>query len=100
MFAQPGGKFIFRDAALGRGEVGCGVAVGQMSAEGRYEEELPHDEDEGDGAYAQQVLQGGFVPHHHVAGDGVEQHFEAGTGAVLGQHLDKLDADDDVQRPL
>ena len=46
VFAQPGGKFIFRDAALGRGEVGCGVAVGQMSAEGRDEEELPHDEDE------------------------------------------------------
>ena len=38
------------------------------------------------------------MTHHHVAGDGVEQHFEAGTGAVLGQHLDKLDADDDVQR--
>ena len=76
------------------------MAVGQVSAEGRHEEELPHDEDEGDGAHAQQVLQCGFVTHHHVAGDGVEQHFEAGTGAVLGQHLDKLNADDDVQRTL
>ena len=71
-----------------------------MSAEGRDEEELPHDEDEGDGAHAQQVLHGGLVTHHHMAGDGVEQHFKAGTGAVLGQHLDELDADDDVQRPL
>ena len=34
----------------------------------------------------------------HVAGNGVEQHLQHAAGAVLGQHLDKLDADDDVQR--
>ena len=76
------------------------MTVGQVSAEGRDEEEFPHDEDEGDGPHAQQIFQCRFVAHHHVACDGVEQHFEAGAGAVLGQHLDELDADDDVQRAL
>ena len=37
---------------------------------------------------------------HQMPGNGVEQHFQTAAGAVLGQHLDKLDADDDVQAAL
>ena len=40
------------------------------------------------------------MAHHQMAGNGVEQYFQAAAGAVLGQHLDELDADDDVQRAL
>ena len=91
-------ELLGRDAALVRGQVGGRVAVWQVGTERGHEEELAHNEDERDGTHAEQVLNGGFVADHHVAGDGVEQHFQAAAGAVLGQHLDELDADDDVQR--
>ena len=35
-----------------------------------------------------------------MAGNGVEQHFQAAAGAVLGQHLDELNADHDIQAAL
>ena len=76
------------------------MAVGQVGTKGRYKKELAHDEDQGDGSHAQQVFKGGFVADDHMAGDGIEQHLQAAAGAVLGQHLDELDADDDVECPL
>ena len=44
------------------------------------------------------VLHGILVPHNHVAGNGIQKHLQHAAGAVLGQHLDELDADHDVQR--
>ena len=35
-----------------------------------------------------------------MACNGVKQHLKAAAGAVLGQHLDELDADDDIERAL
>ena len=40
------------------------------------------------------------MAHHQMAGNGVEQHFQTAAGAVLGQHLDELDADHDIKAPL
>ena len=88
------------NAALGRGEVRRRVAVRQMCTKGRDKEELAHDEDQRDRAHTEQVLHSGIVPHHQMAGNGVKQHLKAAAGAVLGQHLDKLDADHNVQTAL
>ena len=93
-------ELLGRDAALVRGQVGGRVAVRQVGTECGHEEELAHNEDERDGTHAEQILNGGFVADHHMAGDGVEQHFQAAAGAVLGQHLDELDTDHDVQTAL
>ena len=40
------------------------------------------------------------MPNDHMAGNGIQQHFQRTAGAVLGKHLDELDADDDIQRAL
>ena len=69
-------------------------------AEGRDEEELADNKDQRDRSHADKVLHGILVPDDHVAGDGVKQHLQHTAGAVLGQHLDKLNADDNVQRAL
>ena len=76
------------------------MAVRQMRTKGRDKEELAHDEDQRDGAHAEQVLHGGIVSHHQMAGNGVKQHLKAAAGAVLGQHLDELNADHNVQAAL
>ena len=98
--AQPLTEFLGGDAALVRRQVGGGVAVRQVGTESGHEEEFTDDEDQRDSADAEEVLDGGFMPDDHVAGDGIKQHLQAAAGAVLGQHLDELDADDDVQRPF
>ena len=77
-----------------------GVAVRQMRTESRHKEKLPHDKDQRNGADAQQIFQCRVMAYHQMPGNGVEQHFQTAAGAVLGQHLDKLDADDDVQAAL
>ena len=97
---QAAAEFLCGDAALVGGQVRGRVAVGQVGTEGRDKEELAHDEDQGDGTYAEQILHSGLTADHHVARNGVKQHFQAAAGAVLGQHLDELDADHDVQSPL
>jgi len=86
-------------ALLGR-KIRRGVAVRQMRTESRHKEKLPHDKDQRNGADAQQIFQCRVMADHQMPGNGVEQHFQTAAGAVLGQHLDKLDADDDVQAAL
>ena len=76
------------------------MTVRQVCAEGRNKKELAHDEDQRDRANAEQILHGGIVPHHQMACNGVKQHLKAAAGAVLGQHLDELDADHDIQTAL
>ena len=73
------------------------MAIRQVGTKGRNKEELAHDEDQRDGPHAEQIFQRGVMPHHQMPGDGVQQHFQAAAGAVLGQHLDELDANDDVE---
>ena len=79
---------------------GAGLPSRQVGTKGRHKEELAHDKDQRNGTHADEVVQSRFVADHHVAGNGVEQHFQAAAGAVFGQHLDELHADDNVQRPL
>ena len=98
--AQAGAELLGGDAALVGGQVRSGLAVRQVGTKGRHKEELAHDKDQRNGTHADEVVQSRFVADHHVAGNGVEQHFQAAAGAVLGQHLDELHADDNVQRPL
>ena len=98
--AQPLTEFLGGDAALVWRQVGGRVAVRQVGTESGHEKEFTDDEDQCDSADAEEVLDGGFMPDDHMAGDGIEQHLQAAAGAVLGQHLDELDADDDVQRPF
>ena len=69
-------------------------------AEGRDEEELADNKDQRNRPHADKVLHGILVANDHVAGDGIQQHFQHAAGAVLGQHLDKLNADDNIQRPF
>ena len=88
------------DTALGGGKIRRRVTIRQMRTKGRDKEELAHDEDQCDGAHAEQVLHGGIVSHHQMARNGVQQHFKAAAGAVLGQHLDELNADHNVQAAL
>ena len=76
------------------------MAVRQVGTEGRDKEELAHDEDQCDGSHTEQVFYGRVMANHQMAGNGVEQHFQTAAGAVLGQHLDELNADHDVKAPL
>ena len=76
------------------------VAVRQMGTKGGHKEVFAHDEDEGDGTHAEQVFQRRVMAHHQMAGNGIEQYFQAAARAVLGQHLDELDTDHDVQTAL
>ena len=88
------------DAALGGGKIRRRMTVRQVCAKGRDKEELAHNEAQRNRAHAEQVLHGGIVPHHQMAGNGVQQHLKAAAGAVLGQHLDELNADHNVQAAL
>ena len=88
------------DAALGGGKIRRRMTVRQVCAKGRDKEELAHNEDQRNRANAEQVLHGGIVSHHQMAGNGVQQHLKAAAGAVLGQHLDELNADHNVQAAL
>ena len=76
------------------------MAVRQVGTKGRHKEELAHNEDQGDGSYAEQVFYCRVMAHYQMTGNGVEQHFQTAAGAVLGQHFDELDADHDVKAPL
>ena len=99
-FGMPPTEPVGGDAALGGGKIRRRMTVRQVRAKGRDKEELAHDEDQRDGAHAEQVLHGGIVSHHQMAGNGVKQHLKAAAGAVLGQHLDELNADHNVQAAL
>ena len=80
------------------GHVGSHLAAGQFLAERRHKEETADNKDQRNGRHADQVLDRIFVADDHMPGNGVEQHFQHTAGAVLCQHLDKLNADDDIQR--
>ena len=69
-------------------------------AEGRHKEILADNEDQRNGPHTDEVLNGILMADDHVAGNGVEQHLQHAAGAVLGKHLDKLYADDNIQRPF
>ena len=99
-FGMPPTEPVGGDTALGGGKIRRRVAVRQVRAKGRDKEELAHDEDQCDGAHAEQVLHGGIVSHHQMPRNGVKQHFKAAAGAVLGQHLDELNADHNIQTAL
>lgn len=84
-------------ALLGR-KIRRGVAVRQVRTESRHKEKLPHDKDQRNGADSQQIFQCRVMADHQMPGNGVEQNFQTAAGAVLGQHLDKLDADAGIHR--
>ena len=88
------------DTALGGGKIRRRVTIRQMRTKGRDKEELAHDEDQRDRAHAEQVLHSGIVSHHQMARNGVKQHLKAAARAVLGQHLDELNANHNVQAAL
>lgn len=69
---QPLTEFLGGDAALVRRQVGGRVAIRQMGTESGHEKEFTDDEDQRDSADAEEVLDGGFMPDDHVAGDGIE----------------------------
>ena len=91
------GEGLVAFVAVGLVHVGRGGAVRQRGAEGMDKGELPDQEDHPDGQHADEVFGGGAVAHDHRPGDGVEQHFQRAAGAVFGQHLDELNADDQVE---
>ena len=99
-FGMPPTEPVGGDAALGGGKIRRRMTVRQVCAKGRDKEELAHNEDQRNRANAEQVLHGGIVSHHQMAGNGVQQHLKAAAGAVLGQHLDELNADHNVQAAL
>ena len=74
------------------------LASGQGMTKGGYIQIPPDDENQGDGTHADQVLQRVAVSDDHITGNGGQQNFQHAAGAVLGKHLDELDADDNIQR--
>ena len=76
------------------------MAVRQVGTESWDKEELAYNEDQCDGSHTEQVFYCRVMAYHQMAGNGVEQHFQTAAGAVLGQHLDELNADHDVKAPL
>ena len=63
------------------------MAIRQVGTESGHEEEFTDDKDQRDGADAEEVLDGGFMPDDHVAGDGIEQHLQALPGLCLASIL-------------
>ena len=76
------------------------LAARKGGAEGRHKEELADHKNQTDGRHAHQAFDRRAVAQDHVAGNGVQKHFQRAAGAVLGQHLDELNADHQVKGVL
>ena len=46
------------------------MAVRQVGTKGRHKEELAHNEDQGDGSYAEQVVYCRVMAHYQMTGNG------------------------------
>ncbi len=57
-------------------QVGAGWPSGRWAPKAGTKEEFTDDEDQRDSADAEEVVESRFVADHHVAGNGVEQHFQ------------------------